>query len=270
MKDTLWEVPIMTDQALAGQSALVTGGAGGFGLACATLLVRDGAAVTLMGRTMDKLETAKAALLAQYPAADVRVFEGDAMSEADVGAAMDLAASGLQRLCIVVATVGGSRSRGFLDTDADAFMDTVAYNVRSGYIAIREGIKRIERDGAFAFISSTAAEIAFDGMPGYYAGKAALDHLIRAAAHELGHLGHRFNAVRPGLTRTGATPGLFANADMMRRFNERIPLGRPGEPEEIARAMRFLVGPESSWTTGQSFAVDGGNELRGAPDMSAR
>jgi NAD(P)-dependent dehydrogenase (short-subunit alcohol dehydrogenase family) len=260
----------MTTRALEGQSALVTGGAGGFGLACAKLLVRDGAAVTLMGRTMPSLEAARAELLAHYLGAQVQVFAGDAMSEADVGAAMDLAASGSQRFCIVVATVGGSRSRGFLDTDADAFMDTVAYNVRSAYIAIREGIKRIERDGAFAFISSTAAAIPFDGMPGYCAGKAALDQLVKAAAHELGHLGHRFNAVRPGLTRTGATPGLFANEEMMKRFTVRIPLGRAGEPEEIAEAMRFLVGPEASWTTGQSFAVDGGNELRGAPDMSAR
>lgn len=260
----------MSTRTLAGQSALVTGGAGGFGLACAMLLARDGAAVTLMGRTIGSLEKAKAELFARYPEAQVSTIAGDAMSEADVGAAMDLAASGLQRFCIVVATVGGSRSRGFFDTDADAFMDTVAYNVRSAYIAIREGIKRIERDGAFAFISSTAAEIPFDGMPGYCAGKAALDQLVRAAAHELGHLGHRFNAVRPGLTRTGATPGLFANAEMMKRFTVRIPLGRAGEPEEIAQAIRFLVGPEASWTTGQSFAVDGGNELRGAPDMSAR
>lgn len=260
----------MATGALEGQSALVTGGAGGFGLACARLLVRDGAAVTLMGRTAESLEKAKGEILAEFPEAQVRTFAGDAMSEADVGAAMDLAASGLKRFCIVVATVGGSRSRGFLDTDADAFMDTVAYNVRSAYIAIREGVRRIERDGAFAFISSTAAEIPFDGMPGYCAGKAALDQLVRAAAHELGHLGHRFNAVRPGLTRTGATPGLFANAEMMKRFTQRIPLGRAGEPEEIAQAIRFLVGPEASWITGQSFAVDGGNELRGAPDMSAR
>jgi NAD(P)-dependent dehydrogenase (short-subunit alcohol dehydrogenase family) len=260
----------MTTRVLEGKSALVTGGAGGFGLACARLLVRDGAAVTLMGRTAESLEAARAELLAQYADAEVRISAGDAMSEADVGAAMDLAASGPQRFCIVVATVGGSRSRGFVDTPADAFMDTVAYNVRSAYIAIREGIRRIEQGGAFAFISSTAAEIPFDGMPGYCAGKAALDQLVRAAAHELGHLGHRFNAVRPGLTRTGATPALFANAEMMKRFAERIPLGRAGEPEEVAQAMRFLVGPEASWTTGQSFAVDGGNELRGAPDMSAR
>lgn len=260
----------MTAGALAGQSALVTGGAGGFGLACAMLLARDGAAVTLMGRTADSLEAAKQQLLDAHPGSAVSTFAGDAMSEADVGAAMDLAGSGPERFAIVVATVGGSRSRGFADTDADAFMDTVAYNVRSAYIAIREGMKRIDQGGAFAFISSTAAEIPFDGMPGYCAGKAALDQLVKAAAHELGHLGHRFNAVRPGLTRTGATPALFANVEMMKRFTERIPLGRAGEPEEVAEAVRFLVGPEASWTTGQSFAVDGGNELRGAPDMSAR
>ncbi|MCB2047359.1 MAG: SDR family oxidoreductase [Novosphingobium sp.] len=260
----------MTEARLAGQSALVTGGAGGFGLACAMLLARDGAAVTLMGRTEAKLEEAKAKIVAAYPEAKVQVCAGDAMSEAEVGAAMDLAASGPDRFGIVVATVGGSRSRGFVETDADAFMDTVAWNARPAYIAIREGIQRIDRGGAFAFISSTAAEIPFDGMPGYCAGKAALDMLVKEAAHELGHLGHRFNAVRPGLTRTGATPALFANAQMMRRFEERIPLGRAGEPEEIAEAVRFLVGPEASWTTGQSFAVDGGNELRGAPDMSAR
>jgi NAD(P)-dependent dehydrogenase (short-subunit alcohol dehydrogenase family) len=172
----------MTTRVLEGKSALVTGGAGGFGLACARLLVRDGAAVTLMGRTAESLEAASAELLAQYADAEVRISIGDAMSEADVGAAMDLAASGPHRFCIVVATVGGSRSRGFVDTPADAFMDTVAYNVRSAYIAIREGIRRIEQGGAFAFISSTAAEIPFDGMPGYCAGKAALDHLVRAAA----------------------------------------------------------------------------------------
>jgi NAD(P)-dependent dehydrogenase (short-subunit alcohol dehydrogenase family) len=257
-------------RALEGQSALVTGGAGGFGLACAALLVRDGAAVTLMGRSADTLAAACAQLLASYPGAQVATHAGDATSEADVGAAMDLAMSGAARFAIVVSTVGGSRSRGFDVTDADAFMDTVSYNVRPPYIAIREGVRRIARDGAFAFISSTAAAIPFDGMPGYCAGKAASDHLVRQAAAELGHLGHRFNTVRPGLTRTGATPALFANETLMNRFRERIPLGRAGEPEEVAQAVRFLVGPEGSWTTGQSFAVDGGNELRGAPDMSGR
>ena len=107
----------MTEARLAGQSALVTGGAGGFGLACAMLLARDGAAVTLMGRTEAKLEEAKAKIVAAYPEAKVQVCAGDAMSEAEVGAAMDLAASGPDRFGIVVATVGGSRSRGFVETE---------------------------------------------------------------------------------------------------------------------------------------------------------
>ncbi|RYI27056.1 MAG: SDR family oxidoreductase [Acetobacteraceae bacterium] len=255
---------------LAGKSALVTGGAGGFGMSCAMLLARDGAAVTLMGRSPDSLAAAKDKLEQAHPGAKVQTYAGDGLSSQDVGAAMDLAASGEGNFSIVVSTVGAGMSRSIADSTADQFMDAVAYNVRPAFVAIREGIDRIARDGAFAFISSTAAIMPFDGMVGYCAGKAAHDHLVRTAAHELGHLGHRFNAVRPGLTRTPATVGLFASQPMLDRFNERIPLGRPGEPEEIAEAVRFLVGPESSWTTGQSFAIDGGNELRGAPNMAGR
>jgi NAD(P)-dependent dehydrogenase (short-subunit alcohol dehydrogenase family) len=255
-------------QTLTGKSALVTGGAGGFGLSSATLLARDGAAVTLMGRSADSLAAAKAKLEQAYPQARVTTYAGDANKVEDVQAAMDLAASGEARFEIVVSTVGAGMARPILKSTADQFMEAVSYNLRPAFIAIKEGASRIPSGGAFVFISSTAAVIPFDGMAGYCAGKAGLDHLVRTAAHELGSYGHRFNAVRPGLTRTPPTTGLFANAALVERFLERIPLGRTGEPEEIAEAVRFLAGPESSWTTGQSFAIDGGNELRGAPRMA--
>lgn len=254
-------------RSLEGKSAVITGGAGGFGFACATLLIRDGASVTLMGRNAERLNAAQERLIGAYPDASVSIFAGDGTHAEDVGAAMDMASSGKDPLQIVISTVGAGMARPITKSTADQFMDAVSYNVRPAFIAIHEGIKRIANDGAFVFISSTAAVIPFDGMAGYCAGKAALDQLIRTASHELGYLGHRFNAVRPGLTRTPATTGLFANDALLERFNERIPLGRPGEPEEIAEAVRFLAGPESSWTTGQSFAIDGGNELRGAPMM---
>jgi NAD(P)-dependent dehydrogenase (short-subunit alcohol dehydrogenase family) len=253
---------------LSGKSALVTGGAGGFGLASAMLLARDGAAVTLMGRSADNLSVAKTKILEAYPQARVTTSAGDANKTEDVAAAMDLAGSGDVRFEIVVSTVGAGMARKFADSTADQFMEAVSYNVRPAFIVIKEGAARIGTGGAFVFISSTAAVIPFDGMAGYCAGKAGLDHLVRTAAHELGAQGHRFNAVRPGLTRTPPVKGLFANAALMARFHERIPLGRTGEPEEIAEAVRFLAGPESSWTTGQSFAIDGGNELRGAPSMA--
>jgi NAD(P)-dependent dehydrogenase (short-subunit alcohol dehydrogenase family) len=253
---------------LTGKSALVTGGAGGFGLSSAMLLARDGAAVTLMGRSADSLEAARQEIVQEFPKANVNTFAGDATKVEDVAAAMDLAASEGEKFEIVVSTVGAGMARKILDSTADQFMEAVSYNLRPAFIAIKEGVTRIPEGGSFVFISSTAAAMPFDGMVGYCAGKAGLDHLVRTAAHELGAGGHRFNAVRPGLTRTPATKGLFTNEALLDRFLARIPLGRTGEPIEIAQAVRFLAGPESSWTTGQSFAIDGGNELRGAPSMS--
>jgi NAD(P)-dependent dehydrogenase (short-subunit alcohol dehydrogenase family) len=232
------------------------------------LLARDGAAVTLMGRSADSLAAARLKLLEALPQARVSVFAGDANKPEDVGAAMDLAEAGDARFGIVISTVGAGMARGILDSTADQFMEAVSYNLRPGFIAIREGVDRIPEGGAFVFISSTAAVMPFDGMTGYCAGKAALDHLVRTAAHELGSKGHRFNAVRPGLTRTPPVTRIFQNHALMERFLARIPMGRTGEPQEIAEAVRFLAGPESSWTTGQSFAIDGGNELRGAPVMA--
>jgi NAD(P)-dependent dehydrogenase (short-subunit alcohol dehydrogenase family) len=251
---------------LSGKSALITGGAGGFGLSSAMLLARDGAAVTLMGRSADKLEAAAAAIENAHKAAKTAIYAGDATRDADMRAAVALAVARHGRLDIVVATVGGGSRGGLIaETSAGAFMDDVSYNLRPAYLAIHESLPSMPSGGAFVFISSTAAVMPFTGLAGYCAGKAALDHLVRVAANELGGRGFRFNAVRPGLTRTPGTAPLFANEAIVASFLPRIPLGRTGLPDEIAQAVRYLAGPEASWTTGQSFAVDGGNELRGAP-----
>jgi NAD(P)-dependent dehydrogenase (short-subunit alcohol dehydrogenase family) len=253
-------------KALAGKSALVTGGAGGFGSTSARLLARDGAAVTLMGRSAASLAATAARIQAEFPQARVAVHAGDAMCDEDVRAAVATAVDRHGGLDIVVATVGGGGGGGrIVELSGDQFMAEVANNLRPAFLAIREAAPAMPNGGSFVFISSTAAVIPFTGLSGYCAGKAALDHLVRAAADEMGAQGFRFNAVRPGLTRTGATGGLLANATMVAKFVERTPLGRTGEPEEVCEAVRHLAGPESSWTTGQSFAVDGGNELRGAP-----
>jgi len=76
------------------------------------------------------------------------------------------------------------------------------------------------------------------------------------------------NAVRPGMTRSAGTAGMFANPSVVSRVIDECTLGRLGEAEDIAPAIRFFAGPESGWATGQSFAVDGGNELRRNPDLS--
>jgi NAD(P)-dependent dehydrogenase (short-subunit alcohol dehydrogenase family) len=118
--------------------------------------------------------------------------------------------------------------------------------------------------GSFVFISSCAAHMPVPRVAGYAAGKAGLDQFVRCTAIELGPRRIRLNTVRPGLTRTNATIPAFADPATVHAFLEFTPLGRLGEPIDIAGAVRFLSGPESGWITGQSFAIDGGNELRGA------
>jgi NAD(P)-dependent dehydrogenase (short-subunit alcohol dehydrogenase family) len=88
---------------------------------------------------------------------------------------------------------------------------------------------------------------------------------MEVAADELGAVNVRVNAVRPGLVKTSANTRLFDNAATMELFKEQEPLGRHGVPDDIASGVRYLAGPESSWVTGQSFAIEGGLELRKAP-----
>jgi NAD(P)-dependent dehydrogenase (short-subunit alcohol dehydrogenase family) len=183
---------------LDGKSALVTGGAGGFGKACALALARDGAAVTLMGRNAASLAQARAWLLAQAPDARIAVHAGDATADADVQAALASAVAHGGGLDIVVATVGGGGYRTVLEQDLATFMADMQLNVGSAFAAVRHGAPLMRDGGAFVFISSTAAVLSFQGLSSYCAGKAALDHFVRVAADELGSRGIRLNCVRPG------------------------------------------------------------------------
>jgi NAD(P)-dependent dehydrogenase (short-subunit alcohol dehydrogenase family) len=251
---------------LDGKSALVTGGSGGFGKACAVLLARDGTAVTLMARNTQSLAAARDAILAQVPGARIALYAGDATDEQAVQSAVRTAVNHGGGLHIVVATVGGGEGyRGVLDNDLESFMSDIKLNVGSAFVAVRQAAPEMAAGGAFVFISSTAAVISFTNLSSYCAGKAALDHFVRTAANELGARGIRLNCVRPGLTRTDGMEPFFQNEAYVQAFLPLIPLGRTGVPMDVAGAVRFLVGPEASWITGQSFAVDGGNELRGAP-----
>jgi NAD(P)-dependent dehydrogenase (short-subunit alcohol dehydrogenase family) len=250
---------------LAGRTALITGGAGGFGLASALALAKDGAAIMLTGRSAQSLQGAKARIEREYPDSRVGTQTGDANRGTDLSAVVQATLAAYGSLDMVVATVGGTLTGMIGDQSTADFMEGVALSLRPAYVAIHACVPAMPKGGAFAFISSTAAVMPFIGLGAYCAGKAALDHLARAAANELGARGFRFNVIRPGVCRTGATVQIFANQPVVESFIERVPLGRLGEPEEVAAAVRYLVGPEARWTTGQSFAVDGGNELRGAP-----
>jgi NAD(P)-dependent dehydrogenase (short-subunit alcohol dehydrogenase family) len=252
---------------LAGKSAIVTGGSGGIGSACAGLLLRDGAAVLIMGRRLDALEKTRAELLEAAPDGTVEIYAGDACEEKDVRAALDKAFAMRGRLDILVPTVGGGGFKPLLMLDVDELRRQLDLNIISAFLIVRYGAPMMN-GGAIVCMSSNAATMPFAYLPAYHTAKGGLENFVRAAAEELGSAGIRVNAVRPGLTRSDATGPMFANPEILSRFVAEYPLGRAGEPDDIAQAVRYLAGPESSWVTGQSIAVDGGQEVRKNPDLS--
>jgi NAD(P)-dependent dehydrogenase (short-subunit alcohol dehydrogenase family) len=254
-------------EALAGKRAIVVGGGSGIGLGTARLLAADGATVTIAGRTEDKLVGAKATL--ESEGLSVHHAVCDANQAEDVRLAVD-AASDDGRLDIAVVVPGGGSYSPVLLYGDDQFSAEVDQNVRPVFLFLKYAGQAMVRagGGSFVAVSSTAAVFSSRFLASYSAGKAAVDQLVRVAADELGEAQIRVNSVQPGLTRTPGTAGLFAREDVIDAFLAGQALNRSGEVGDIAQAIRYMAGPESSWVTGQLLTVDGGHTLRAFPDQS--
>ncbi len=263
----------MGDKPLAGQAALVTGGGGGIGGASAAWLARDGAAVTIMGRTEATLAKAKADILAQAGAgAVVEYHVGDALDADALQAGLDAAASRAERFTMAVSVVGGGTMKPLLMFDGPELLNDLNRNIVSAFLVIRHATPLMTKagGGSIVCISSDAAKIPWPFLATYNCSKGGVEGLVRGAALELGHLNIRVNAVRPGLVKTDTTKdGLFKNEPVIQQFIEEKPLGRTGVPDDIAAGVRYLAGPESSWVTGQSIGIEGGNELTKAPYLES-
>ena len=253
---------------LDGKAALVTGGAGGIGGASARWLLRDGCSVTLMGRTESSLQEQVAALEPDAPDdTTVQYFPGDAHQVDDVRAALEFASKPTGTLNITVATIGGGTMVPLLAMSEETFLADIHKNMLTAFIAIKYSapLMAAAGGGSIVLISSDVARMSWPFLAAYCAGKSGMEGLMRAAADELGAVNVRVNAVRPGLVQTNSNTRLFDNQATLDLFVEQKPLGRTGVPDDIAAGVRYLAGPESAWVTGQSFAIEGGNELRKAP-----
>lgn len=260
----------MVQGALAGQTALVTGASSGIGAACVRLLAQDGAAVLMMGRREDALQAARREILAGLPEARLEVHAGDATDEDAVKTALERAHGIAGRLDILVPTVGGDDNYyPLLMDNRTHFARVLEVNLVSAFLIIRHGAPLMQPDGgSIVCISTTTVVQQATGLTAYVAAKAGLERMVKAAALELGGAKIRVNSVRPGMTRSAATEFMYATPGTEERYAAVTPLGRTGEPEDVARVVRFFAGPESAWVTGQNIAADGGQELGGlAPDF---
>ena len=141
-----------------------------------------------------------------------------------------------------------------------------AINVRAPFRLMREAVPHlVERRGAVVNVSSVTGLRSFPGVLSYCASKAALDQLTRCAALELAARGVRVNAVNPGVVvsnlhrRSGMTEDQYAA--FLERSRETHPLGRPGQPHEVAELILFLLSDRSGWITGETISIDGGRHL---------
>lgn len=257
----------MSDKVLAGKTALVTGGSSGIGMASARLLAEDGATVVIVARNEDALTRARDELRSAVPDSRIEMLAGDACREDLVRAALAFAHGLCGRLDILVPAIGGGDFKPLLMENPDSVRWQLDLNFTSVFLMVHHGVPLMNHGGSIVCLSSAVVNQAYWGLSVYASAKAALERFVRAAAYELGGAGIRINAVRPGMTASKATAEMQQMAGLVEYFASVTPLGRIGRPDDLARVVRFLAGPESAWVTGQSFSADGGQDQGKVPDM---
>lgn len=264
----------MTDgsRPLEGMTAVITGGGSGIGRATAGVLVRDGAHVLIAGRTASKLDAATAALEsdARDSGGSIRWAVCDALDEDQVRQLVDNAASPTGRLDMAVAVPGGGRMAPVLRYTVELLEETMRANITSSYLLLKHAGGAMVRGGggSFVAVSSMQAIQSAPMLAAYCAAKAGLEMLCKVAADELGASNVRVNVIRPGLTRTDATVGMMSSEAVIDAYLEQQPLAQIGEADDMAWAIRYFLGPEAGWTTGQCLTIDGGTTIRRFPDLT--
>jgi 3-oxoacyl-[acyl-carrier protein] reductase len=236
--------------------ALVTGGSRGIGKACVIRLAHDGWGVVLTfvsqageaDRVVEQVESTGG----QAVAAQADVADGRAMT-----AVFDVAAERFGGLDAVVNAAGRMPLAPVVDLDLDELDSTCRTNLRGTFVVDQLAAGRLRAGGAIVNFSSSVVAAAFPTYAAYAASKGAVEVLTRVLAKELGSRDISVNAVAPGPTATD----LFLRGksqEQIDRLRSGIPLGRLGEPDDVANVVAFLVGPEGHWVNGQVVRVNGG------------
>jgi NAD(P)-dependent dehydrogenase (short-subunit alcohol dehydrogenase family) len=264
----------MATDGISGRSALVTGGGSGIGFGAARRLAVDGAHVTICGRTEEKLRKAAEAIAADLDGTgggSVHWVVADVTVEEQVAAAVTAAREPTGQLDILFANAGGSFHMGpFAEADVDAIRATVDLNLVGTALCIKHAVPAMREAGGGSIIgmSSGAGHFPHRYLWAYGAAKAGIDMLCRSAAEELGGDGIRVNTVRPGIVDDELMAPITGGGALLDDYLAAMPLGRVGQVDDIAAAVRFLAGPESSWITGVCLPIDGGHHLRKGADYS--
>ncbi len=245
---------------LDGQLALVTGGSAGIGRAIARELLGFGASVLIAARNGDALEAARDELAEEFPDGEVSALVGDVADDEQRREILDWIEDRGEGLNILINNAGGNLTKPADDYTEAEWREIFEVNLFSAFELSRYAHPLLTKHAASSIVnvgSVSGLTHVRSGAP-YGMSKAALHQMTKNLAVEWAEDGVRVNAVAPWYIRTRRTSGKLADPDYLDEVLLRTPMGRIGEPEEVAAAVAFLCLPAAGYITGECIAIDGG------------
>ena len=238
---------------------LITGALSGIGRATALAFAKDGAQVVVSGRR----ETEGTALEAELRSlgAEAAFIRADVRDEEEVRSLVDQTVARFGRIDAAINAAGTEGQPGpVIDQTAESYAATFNTNVLGTLLSMKHELRAMQAQGrgSIVNISSTYGHEGAAGASVYVASKHAVEGMTKSAALEAASSGVRINAVAPGPTETGMLNRFTRTAERKAALLKTVPLGRVGEPDEIARAVVFLASDKASFVTGQILSADGG------------
>jgi len=238
------------------RTALVTGGTGGMGRVIASRLAADGYDVAIAYTGNVDLADATVGEIKERGRLGA-AFAADVADEASVSALFDAVDGQFGHLDVVVHTAGINRPGVLVDLDLADFDAIHRVNVRGAFVVDQQAARRVRAGGSIVNVSTSMVRFAPPGLSAYAASKAAVDALTRILAKELRGRDVTVNAVAPGPTATAAFLA-STSAEEREQLAALPPLGRLGQPDDVAGVVSFLAGPAGRWVNGQVVYANGG------------
>jgi NAD(P)-dependent dehydrogenase (short-subunit alcohol dehydrogenase family) len=254
----------MEDRQFSGKAVLVTGATSGIGKACAIAFAKQGAQVACVGRKQNALSAVIDEI--KSTGGEALAIHADLTVAAEADSVISQTVEVFGGLNVLVNAAGHISNGTIENTSDEAWDDMMNVNVRAAFRLMRQAMPHlIERKGNVVNVSSVTGLRSFPGVLAYCVSKSAVDQLTRCSALEVAAKGVRINAVNPGVVVTEIHKRGGMSTDAYEAFLEHSkqthPLGRVGQPHEIAALVTFLASDEARWITGATYSVDGGRHL---------